>query len=116
MPHGSYREVDREITFVERLRKLPDDAIRRLATLKDASDSTAEAVIALAPLSFRLLLYSFIPPLIVNEPRQETEGISPAERAAVEVLANRGRPSRIRLTRAGRKAINVCASDVLVGI
>jgi hypothetical protein len=78
--------------------RLSDEAIRRLAAYEGARKPAIEAAIALAPFSFRVQLYSHIPPLIANRP-------DPA-------AARAGIPTRIELTAAGEKAIWQCARQV----
>jgi carbon monoxide dehydrogenase subunit G len=63
--------------------------------MEGASTRAIEASIALAPFSFRVQLFSLIPPLIAAKP---------SEADALE-----GRPTQIQLTQAGRDAIRECA-------
>jgi hypothetical protein len=78
--------------------RLTPDAVGRLAALAGASKPAIEAAIALAPFSFRVQLFSQIPPLIATEP-SETDAL-------------KGRPTKIELTAAGEDAIRECAEWV----
>lgn len=69
------------------------DTARRLRALRGSDVAAAEAVVSLAPPGCRRLLQSQVPPLIAGA------GSVSDERA--------GRPRRIRLTRAGRKALGI---------
>jgi hypothetical protein len=75
--------------------RLTPDAVRRLGAMAGTSKPAVEAAIAVAPFSFRVQLFSQIPPLIAVEP--------------TEADALKGRPTKIELTRHGQDAIQECA-------